>query len=140
MKWAGETSTIPANAKGSMRLVKTSKAEVFAFEIEGIITSEAVAAVIDSFQTWLATHDKVRLLAHFKNFGGIDLSAFMQSGLISMKLEALKKLERYAVVGAPVWMTKIIEAVGPMLPNIELRAFASEQEDEAWAWLDAKPA
>ncbi|MEO6421812.1 MAG: STAS/SEC14 domain-containing protein [Candidatus Nitrotoga sp.] len=138
VKWASETSTIPANAKGSMRLVKTSKAEVLAFEIEGVLTSEAVAGMMDDFNTWLAAHDKVRLMAHFKNFVGIDLSVLMQSALLSMKLEALKKLERYAVVGSPVWMTKIIEVAGSTLPNFELRTFDSNQEDDAWAWLDAK--
>lgn len=138
VKWASETTSISENALGSMRLVKTSKAEVLAFEINGVITSEAVAGIMDDFNTWLAAHNEVRLMAHFKNFGGIDLSVLMQSGLVSMKLEALKKLERYAVVGAPVWITKIIEVVGPTLQSFELRTFDSNHEDDAWTWLDAK--
>lgn len=140
VKWAGEAPTAPPNLKGAMRLVKTSKDDVLAFEIDGVLTSEAVGSVLNDFEAWLAGHDKVRLLANIKNFGGVEPSVFMQSGLVSMKLDALKKLERYAVVGAPGWMMKIADAVGTMLPGVEIRTFDSDQEADAWAWIGAKRA
>lgn len=140
VEWAGEAPIALPNATASIRMVKTTKDEVIAFEIDGAITSEAIAPVIDDFQARLAAHDKVRLLANIKHLNGFDPSILMQSGFLSMKLGALKKLERYAIVGAPGWLKKIIAAIGSELPGIEMRAFAADQQADAWSWVDAQRA
>ncbi|MEO6823824.1 MAG: STAS/SEC14 domain-containing protein [Nitrosospira sp.] len=95
--------------------------------------------VIKEFETFLAHHDKVRMLNRMKHFGGIDPSALMQNGLVSMKLAAMRKVERYAIVGAPGWIRKIIETLNPAFPDLDMRTFPADQEDQAWAWLDASP-
>jgi hypothetical protein len=63
----------------------------------------------------------------------------MQSGLVSMKLAAMQKVERYAIVGAPGWMHKAIETLNPVFPDIEMRTFSVDREVDAWSWLGAKP-
>lgn len=99
-----------------------------------------MAEVIQKFQTFLGRHEKVRLLNRIKHFGCIDPAIFMQSGLVSMKLAAMQKVERYAIVGAAGWMRKIIETLNPAFADMDMRAFPEDQESEAWAWLGAEPA
>jgi hypothetical protein len=137
MKWAGE---LPEQkpAPPAFRFLPTSKDNVFAFEIDGVVSSQEMPGVINRFQAFLDDHESVRLLNRMKHFGGIDPAVFLQSGLVSMKLAAMQKVERYAIVGAPGWMSKIIERVRPAFPDMEMRTFPADWEDEAWAWVDAE--
>ena len=64
----------------------------------------------------------------------------MQGGLVSVKLAAMQKVERYAIVGAPGWMSKIIETINPAFADIDMRTFPADLEAEAWAWVGAEPA
>ena len=57
-----------------------------------------------------------------------------------MKLAAMQKVERYAIVGAPGWMRKILESVNPAFAEIDIRTFPADQEADAWTWLGAEPA
>jgi hypothetical protein len=122
-----------------MRIVPTSKDDVLAFEINGVISSAELPGVIGQINAFLGRHDKVRLLGRIKHLGGFDPSIFMQSGLVSMKLAAMQKVERYAVVGAPGWMNRVLETVNPAFPDIDMRTFPADREADAWAWLGAAP-
>jgi len=104
-----------------------------------VISAKEMPEVIQTFETFLERHEKVRLLNRIKHFGGIDPAVFMQSGLVSMKLAAMQKVERYAIVGAPGWMRKIIETVNPAFADTDMRTFPLDRENEAWAWLGAEP-
>lgn len=139
LKWASEFSKTPKAKSAGFRFLPTSKKDVLAFEINGLISSEEMPGIIKEFETFLRHHDKVRLLNRMKHFGGIDPSVFMQAGLVSMKLAALQKVERYAVVGAPGWMCKVIGTLKPVFPDLDMRTFPVDQENKAWAWLDAEP-
>lgn len=56
-----------------------------------------------------------------------------------MKLAALQKVERYAIVGTLDWMCKIIDTLNPVFPDLDMRTFPVDQENNAWAWLDVEP-
>ena len=139
VKWAAEFPEAPKIGISAFRFLPTSREDVLAFEINGVISAEKMPGVIKEFETFLAHHDKVRMLNRMKHFSGIDPSAFMQHGLVSMKLAAMRKVERYAIVGAPGWICKIIETLNPAFPDLDMRTFPADQEDQAWAWLDARP-
>ncbi|GJL62718.1 MAG: hypothetical protein NPIRA04_13720 [Nitrospirales bacterium] len=140
IKWVADLSKTKISHPSAFRFLPTSKDNVFAFEINGVISSEEMPEVIKRFENFLEHHEKVRLLNRIKHFGGIDPAVFMQSDLVSMKLAAMQKVERYAIVGAPGWMRKIIESVNPVFADIDMRTFQEDQEHEAWAWLGAEPA
>jgi len=55
-----------------------------------------------------------------------------------MKLKALHRVERYAVVGGPLWLAAWVAAVAPVL-RLEVRHFPADEETEAWDWLAATP-
>lgn len=140
MKWAAERPKTPKSQAPAFRFLPTTKDDVLAFEIDGCISAKEIPDVIKKFQTLLERHEKVRLLNRIKHFGGIDPAVFMQSGLVSIKLAAMQKVERYAIVGAPGWMRKVIETVNPAFADMDMRTFPEDQENEAWAWLGAEPA
>lgn len=141
LKWAADVSKAVEDAGGpAIRFLPTTKDDVFAFEINGVVSSEDMPRVIRAFEKYLDQHDKVRLLNRMTHFGGLDPSVFMQSGLVSMKLSAMEKVERYAIVGAPGWMRRIVDTINPAFPDMDMRTFAVDQEDEAWEWIGARPA
>ena len=50
----------------------------------------------------------------------------------------MERVERYAMVGGPLWLTAWVSAVAPLL-KLEVRHFTTDREDEAWQWLGATP-
>lgn len=138
LKWAADSNGTTVSKRSSIRFMQTTKNNVLAFEIDGVMSSEEMPAVVKKLEDFLAGQSKVRLLNRVKHFGGFDPSILMQSGLFSMKLSAMEKVERYAIVGAPGWMRKIIDSMNPFFPDIDMRTFPEDREDEAWAWLEAE--
>jgi hypothetical protein len=53
-------------------------------------------------------------------------------------MRGLKQIERYALVGGPDWMDRIVQWSTPLLP-IKTRYFDREEEQLAWNWLEASP-
>lgn len=140
VQWAAELPVAPERKTGAFRFLPTTKDDVLAFEVDGVIAAEEMPGVIKELENFLEQHEKVRMLNRMKHFGGIDPAVFMQGGLVSMKLAAMQKVERYAIVGAPVWMGKIIETLNPAFADLDMRTFPADQEADAWAWLGAEPA
>lgn len=139
IEWASAHTSTPKAAEPAIRFLPTSRDNVLAFEIDGMITAEEMPAVIEEIESLFADHDRVRLLNRMTHFGGIDPSIFLQQGLVSMKFAALGKVERYAIVGAPDWMNRLIETMNPVFEQMEMRAYPANREDQAWAWLGATP-
>ncbi len=140
IQWSAELPQAPKGEIQAIRFLPTTKDDVLGFEINGVISAREMPDVIKVLESFLQGHEKVRLLNRMKHFGGIDPAVFMQGGLVSMKLAAMQKVERYAIVGAPGWMSKIIETLNPAFADIDMRTFPADREAEAWAWLGAEPA
>ena len=139
LSWAAEKSEQPIEKRGAIRFLPTNKDNVLAFEVDGVLSSSEMPGVTQKLEQFLDDHDTVRLLARMKNFDGFDPSILIHSsGLLSMKVAAMKKLERYAIVGAPRWMCTFIETMNPVFPKVDIRTFTTDQENEALAWLDAE--
>lgn len=138
LTWAADTTGTLASKGPSIRFLPTTRDNVLAFEVDGVMSSEEMPGVIRKLEDFFAGQHKVRLLNRMKHFGGFDPSILMQSGLFSMKLSAMEKVERYAIVGAPGWMRKIIDTMNPLFPDIDMQTFAADQEGEAWVWLEAE--
>jgi SpoIIAA-like len=138
VQWAAD---LPAKATrpAAFRVLPTDRDDVFAFEIDGVVSAAEVPSIIDQVNAVLGRHDRLRMLARIKHLGGVDPAAFMQSELVAMKLAALQKLERYAIIGAPGWMSKAVEIMNPMFPDIDMRTFPADREADAWTWLGARP-
>jgi len=122
----------------ALTLIETDKPDVFGFELDGRIGTEEMHALVLQFNELMERRPgRMRILARFKEFrvpapGGLDGS------YVRMKLKALQRVERYAVVGGPLWVTAWVTAVAPLL-KFEVRHFAADKEAEAWRWLGATP-
>lgn len=138
--WAAEAPATPGAAKagGGMRTLPTEDKDVFAFEINGVMSKDSIGKLVEDVEAYFAKHEKVKLLARIKHFKGIDLSVLTQPGLLSMKFDAMKKSGQYAIVGAPGWMEKAVKMVDPMVVSLDMKTFAANHEDDAWEWLGAK--
>lgn len=128
-----------APALPAIRFLPTTGPNLLAFEINGMISAAEMPGVLKTFDTFLAGHEKVRMLNRLTHFGGIDPAIFLQGGLIATKLTAIRKVERYAIIGAPGWMSQVIGMMSPALAAMEIRLFPTKAEPEAWAWLEAEP-
>lgn len=139
LEWASELPAMPKADTPAVRFLPTSRDDVLAFEVDGVISETEFPALLARINALFDRHDKVRLLGRIKHLGGFDPTILMQSGLISMKLTALRKIERYAIVGAPGWLDKMISTMNPLF-DVDMRTFAAEREADAWAWVEAEPA
>ncbi len=138
LKWAAELPALPKSDTPAVRFLPTSRDDLLAFEIDGVISETEFPAVLTEINALFDRHDKVRLLGRIKHLGGFDPAILMQSGLIPMKLTAMRKVERYVIVGAPGWMTKMISAMNPLF-DVDMRTFPADREADAWAWIEAEP-
>lgn len=139
LAWAAERPD-PAEPKGRLRLIPTDQADVLAFELDGRFPAEDLRRAIDEVNAFLGPRERVRMLGRLGRFAGIDPRWLIQGGLLSMKLAAIRKVERYALVGGPDWMRRALQALDALFPDMTIRAFPVEREDEAWAWIGARPA
>ncbi|GHB40001.1 hypothetical protein GCM10007094_31600 [Pseudovibrio japonicus] len=138
-EWVAEKPATTGQQTPGFRRLNTTNDKLFAFEINGMISAEEMPAVLEDLKTFLDGHDKIFLLNRIKHFGGIDPAIFMQSGLLSARLATMQKAERYAIVGPPEWVEKVLHTLPKDFLDIEIKSFKAEDEDKAWDWLDAKP-
>lgn len=138
LKWAAELPAPQQADSPAVRFLPTSRDDVLAFEVDGVVSETEFPAVLARINALFDRHDKVRLLGRIKHLGGFDPTILVQSGLIPMKLAAMRKVERYAIVGAPGWMAKMIVAMNPLF-DVDMRTFPVDREADAWAWVEADP-
>lgn len=125
-------------ASPALRILPSSSDSLLAFEINGAVTRSSVASVLPAMRSMLDRHEKIDVLAHFKHFGGIEPALYLQPGLMSMKVHAIPKVRRYALVAAPSWMNTLIRTLQPLFSSMEMRSFAEAELGEAWEWLGAR--
>jgi hypothetical protein len=122
----------------SIRIIETDKPDVLGFELDGRISAADAEAAADYFNKALDRKRPLRLLGRVRNIEGAELGALFGHKYLQMKVGMLERVERYAVVGGPVWLCAWIAALDPLV-SVELRHFAADQESQAWAWLGAHP-
>jgi SpoIIAA-like len=134
-----EDAETGAPVTSAVRLVRTTKPDVVAFEVEGKIRSEDMRLLVTTFDDALRAHERLRVLVRFRNFDGISLDALRNEALWSVKMRGLRQVERYALIGGPAWLEQVVQGFAPMV-RTETRHFRPDEEDRAWEWLEAKPA
>jgi hypothetical protein len=90
------------------------------------------------FQCDAGPEGPVRLLARIKNIEGAEIGALLGHKYLEMKAGKLDRVERYAVVGGPVWLCARVAALDPLV-STELRHFPADCEAQGSDWLGAHP-
>ena len=139
--WASEApppKPEPVTPPPAIKFIPTTRPKVIAYEVDGRITEKDIDLAVKTMNEAYGKAEKIRVLGRFTNFKGFDLLAVARQDLLSMKSQALRKVERYAVVGAPTWLRNFLELINPMF-NTEIRVFDVDKETDAWEWLGAFP-
>jgi hypothetical protein len=128
----------PLPHRPALTLIETDQSDVFGFELDGRICAEEMHDLVGRIDELLERRPgPVRILGNFKHFS-MPAFAGIDADYVRMKLKSLDRVERYAVVGGPLWLSAWVIAMAPLL-KIEVRHFPADQEAEAWRWLGATP-
>jgi len=123
----------------AITIITTNIDNALGIEVNGKVTPAGLPEALAKIQSVLDQHDSINLLTHIKDFGGFSPSIFMQHGLFSMKIAAIHKVKRYAIVGAPSWMGTAIKVMNPLFSQIDMKLFKEHELDQAWQWIGAHP-
>jgi len=126
----------PEPARRAIHFLQTTNPNVFAYEVDGRVTEKDIEETVRELKSFFERTEKVNILVRMKNFSGFDLSALLNDDLYRVKFQALSKVERYAIIGAPTWMRNFLELIDPAF-SIKIHVFDAENENDAWEWVGA---
>lgn len=130
--WArGEIDRPHADA---VRLVDVGHSSIVAFELDGRIDEDNAATVIKDARLALEKTGARRMMARIKNWHGFDPSLLASGDIAKSKMDFIKQLDRYAIVGGPEWMRSLAETMSPAV-DLEIKGFDLDEESEALKWL-----
>jgi hypothetical protein len=109
-----------------------SKDNVLGFTLSGKLHDEDYKHFVPAVDAAIATHGKVRLLAHFVDFHGWDFPAMWDD--IKFATTHCAKVDRIALVGDKRWEEWMAKVCKPFTVA-HLRYFDAAQIEAAWAWL-----
>jgi hypothetical protein len=132
LAWAAEPPAPPRPTVEPIRAEPATSDDgtpILAYALSGPIS----AADLKQMETAFAAHERFHLLVRVYDFALPRFGA-VSSSLARVKAEALRRIDRYAVVGGPEWTAGLLKVVAPLLPQAA-RHFARGDEAEAWTWL-----
>ena len=129
----------PVPPPPAINFIPTNRPDVIAYEVNGRINEKDIDEAVKVMDEAYQKDGKIRVLGRLADMKGFDIRAIARGDLFSMKSTALKKVERYAIVGAPTWLRNFLELIRPMF-STEIRVFDVSNEGDAWEWVEAKPA
>lgn len=123
----------------TIRRVPATKPDVYAFEIDGKVSSEAMQAMAETMNAAFDTHDTVDMLLIFRAYDGSEMGAGFDWESIKSRFRSLTNVGKYVVVGAPEEAADMIELMGNVIP-VDAKTYPMAQLDAAWTLLGARPA
>lgn len=124
---------------GPITQIPASAPHVYAFRVTGHIDDDASEALAKYMNAAFDAHqEKVNMLLDLTGYTGSDWDSMLDDDVITSRFRALSEVHRYAVVGAPDRAATMIGILDRVIP-VEARAFASDEIDDAWAFVGATP-
>ena len=121
----------------AVRQIETDRSDCSAFEIVGHATSADVENLFGLLEAAYALHDRIDVLVRIVDHNGVDWSDVSSETISEGKRLARQHVRRCAAVGEPNWIPAVTGFFSR--PDVELKHFADEDSDEAWAWIGARP-
>ena len=119
---------------GAFREIETGNPAIAAFEVAGRLDADESDRGMELVKARLGQPECTRLMMVVTAWHGFDADVLFSPSLMADKVGLINKLERYAVVGGPGWVTGMARAIGALLKP-EIRVFDLDQRDDALAWL-----
>ena len=105
-----------------------------AYRIEGKITDADMELVTSVLKEKIATFGDIFIYQEIESFKGIEFEAMIEKTKFFLEM-GTSNIKRIAVVTHKDWMNKIIDLEGKLFKNIDMKAFLTEDKDEAIAFL-----
>ena len=116
----------------------TAPDHVVALKVSGTLTGGDYDKVIADVEGRLARHERIGVLLDLVEFRDFTLEAGLKDIRYDLsKLFELRRFPREAIITDKRWMRAAAQIADPLLPHVEIRAFAPEERDAAMAWVSA---
>ncbi len=129
----------PLDSMPAVRRIDTNRDDAYAFEITGHISAADVENFYGLLEGAYALHDRIDLLVKMVENDGVDWSGISPDTTSEGRDIASKHIRRCATVGKSSGARYLERFFKPPSP-VETRHFDTDEEMEAWTWLDASPA
>lgn len=120
--------------KNAFRELDIGKPGIAAFELTGRLGLEESERGVGMVRAALESPDCSRLMIVIKNWHGFDPDTAISREVMAGKIELMKNLDRYAIVGGPAWVRSLASVVSVMVQP-DIQSFELEEQDAAIAWL-----
>jgi hypothetical protein len=116
-----------------------TKDDVLAVRIDGKITGEDLASIMDRLDTAMAANETVHVYAETRSIDGIEISGLAAHITRAAPLFAkLGRFGRVAVVADQVWIRALTRIESALLPHISYRVFKPEDRGAALMWVEGR--
>lgn len=124
-----------------LELLPSPGPDVAAFRAGGKITSDDIQKAWRAIEAALDEADQIGMYVEIVDLGGFTLDALVKDITLGFKqIGQLRRFPRVAVVTDSRWIAAAAEIEGKVLPGVEVRAFPTEEDGAAMAWLTAHAA
>lgn len=121
-----------------IRKIKTDNPITLALAIKGSLNDADIENLYGLMEAKATLHEKFNIIIIFYGTDEIEWSALFKPDALSMNKELHDKVDRYAVVGGPSYMSFTTKFLSPFLaPNF--RWFAADDVNAAWDFVKSKP-
>jgi hypothetical protein len=117
--------------------IPTGREAVIAFRISGEIDAEGMERMAQRMNDAFDRFKQVNMLLLFARSDGVTTGASVNFDGLKAQFRALRRVHRYAVVGAPDTAARMIDLFDKVLP-VEARAFDLDEEQAAWQFVGAE--
>lgn len=125
----------PLERVPAVRRIETDSDNVFAVEIAGAFLAADAENLRGLLEGEYALHERIDLLLRVSALEELDISGLAPETAAFLKDHFTLHVGRCAVVGEAGALAGLLPAVR----QVELRRFEAEKEDDAWAWIGARP-
>jgi hypothetical protein len=105
-------------------------------EMSGKLDAEGMKIALDEFVNKSENIENGRMLYEIIDFRFPTLSAIgVELSRLPAMFGLMKKFDRVAVLTDKTWLKKVSELEGLLFPGLDIKAFNSDQKEDAEAWL-----
>lgn len=127
----------PLESVPAVRRLDTDRSDVFAIEITNHVRAADVENLYGLLEGAYALHDRLDLFVRFRDCDGVDWSEVSHDTARDGREHAHQHIRRCAIVG-PDAVARELRGFLDLSNAGETRRFGSEEEAEAWAWIEAR--
>lgn len=118
-----------------LEIIDLGSDDVIGMRIDGRIEIADMERVTTVVAERLEKRDKLRIYVELEELKGISLEALWED--MKLGFNNFKHFTHKAVVTDKEWVAKIASFADKIIPGIELKAFSTDERDEALAWIGA---